>query len=90
MEALSPTKRRALAMLDANALASPKSLFSKDAAAKGLGSPVKLTAAAEPRKRAFEVDADTSPKGKKACLGRDEVRCHRHASNETRTLELVS
>ncbi|KPM42629.1 hypothetical protein AK830_g3945 [Neonectria ditissima] len=72
METCSPTKRRALAPLDSNALASPKTLF-KDGSKGPLGSPMKR--AGDVRKRMFEVDGAASPVGKKACLGRDdEVR----------------
>lgn len=73
METCSPNKRRALAPLNSNALAAPKMLF-KDGKPLGgpVGSPVKRSV--EPRKRMFEVDGTASPVGKKACLGRDEVR----------------
>ncbi|KAM5351244.1 hypothetical protein ACJ41O_003967 [Fusarium nematophilum] len=70
METCSPTKRRALAPLDANALASPKTLFKPGAGAAS--SPVKM--AIEGRKRLLEMEgaAGSSPAGKKPCLGRDE------------------
>ncbi|KAH7162311.1 hypothetical protein B0J13DRAFT_535624 [Dactylonectria estremocensis] len=85
METCSPTKRRALAPLDSNALGSPKTLF-KDGKALGgpLGSPVKLSGDA--RKRMFEVDGAASPVGKKACLGRDEDASSRSDSPETSSL----
>ncbi|KAI5465468.1 hypothetical protein BGZ63DRAFT_399931 [Mariannaea sp. PMI_226] len=81
----SPSKRRALAPLNANALASPKTLF-KDGKTLGgkLGSPVKL--ATEGRKRLFEVDASASPVGKKTCLGRDEDASSRSDSPDTSSL----
>jgi hypothetical protein len=61
-----PTKRRALAPLDANALGTPKNLFKP-----ALGhSPVKM--AIEGRKRLLDIEG-TAPAGKRACLGRDEV-----------------
>ncbi|KAF7549428.1 hypothetical protein G7Z17_g6388 [Cylindrodendrum hubeiense] len=85
METCSPTKRRALAPLDSNALGSPKSLF-KDGKTMGgpLGSPVKL--AGDVRKRMFEVDGAASPIGKKACLGRDEDASSRSDSPDTSSL----
>ncbi|KAH7170216.1 hypothetical protein EDB81DRAFT_155922 [Dactylonectria macrodidyma] len=85
METCSPTKRRALAPLDSNALGSPKTLF-KDGKALGgpLGSPVKL--AGDARKRMFEVDGAASPAGKKACLGRDEDASSRCDSPDTSSL----
>ncbi|KAM5366698.1 hypothetical protein ACJZ2D_010374 [Fusarium nematophilum] len=78
METCSPTKRRALAPLDANALASPKTLFKPGAGAAS--SPVKM--AIEGRKRLLEMEgaAGSSPAGKKPCLGRDEDASERSAS----------
>ncbi|KAF4457498.1 hypothetical protein F53441_548 [Fusarium austroafricanum] len=71
----SPTKRRALAPLDANALAAPKSLFKP-----ALGhSPVKM--AIEGRKRLLDIEG-SAPAAKKACLGRDEDASERSASPE--------
>ncbi|KAF4982342.1 hypothetical protein FZEAL_2018 [Fusarium zealandicum] len=67
MEACSPTKRRALAPLDANALGTPKNLFKPSTPGR---SPVKM--AIEGRKRLLEMEGAESPAGKKACLGRDE------------------
>ncbi|KAK7402907.1 hypothetical protein QQX98_011338 [Neonectria punicea] len=81
METCSPTKRRALAPLDSNALASPKTLF-KDG--KAPGSPVKR--AGDVRKRMFEVDGAASPVGKKACLGRDEDASERSHSPDASSL----
>ncbi|KAK7428642.1 hypothetical protein QQZ08_004907 [Neonectria magnoliae] len=81
METCSPTKRRALAPLDSNALASPKALF-KDG--KALGSPVKR--AEDVRKRMFEVDGAASPVGKKACLRRDEDASERSHSPDASSL----
>ncbi|KAF4343014.1 whi5 like domain protein [Fusarium beomiforme] len=69
----SPTKRRALAPLDANALAAPKSLFKP-----ALGhSPVKM--AIEGKKRLLDIEG-SAPPTKKACLGRDEDASERSAS----------
>ncbi|KAJ4268783.1 hypothetical protein NW762_002851 [Fusarium torreyae] len=69
----SPTKRRALAPLDANALGTPKDLFKPT-----LGhSPVKM--AIEGRKRLLDIEG-SAPAGKKACLGRDEDTSERSAS----------
>ncbi|KAF4964359.1 hypothetical protein FSARC_7726 [Fusarium sarcochroum] len=69
----SPTKRRALAPLDANALGTPKDLFKPT-----LGhSPVKM--AIEGRKRLLDIEG-SAPAGKKACLGRDEDASERSAS----------
>ncbi|KAF9770739.1 hypothetical protein IL306_011657 [Fusarium sp. DS 682] len=69
----SPTKRRALAPLDANALAAPKSLFKP-----ALGhSPVKM--AIEGKKRLLDIEG-SAPPAKKACLGRDEDASERSAS----------
>lgn len=69
MDKCSPSKRRALAPLNANALGSPTKLF-KNANALG-HSPVKM--AIEGRKRLLELEGAASPAGKKACLERDEV-----------------
>ncbi|CAG1960267.1 unnamed protein product [Fusarium graminearum] len=69
----SPAKRRALAPLDANALAAPKNLFKPT-----LGhSPVKM--AIEGRKRLLDIEG-SAPAAKKACLGRDEDASVRSAS----------
>ncbi|EMT64161.1 hypothetical protein FOC4_g10010649 [Fusarium odoratissimum] len=69
----SPTKRRALAPLDSNALAAPKNLFKP-----ALGhSPVKM--AIEGRKRLLDIEG-SAPAAKKACLGRDEDASERSAS----------
>ncbi|RGP81131.1 hypothetical protein FLONG3_779 [Fusarium longipes] len=69
----SPTKRRALAPLDANALGTPKNLFKPT-----LGhSPVKM--AIEGRKRLLDIEG-SAPAAKKACLGRDEDASERSAS----------
>ncbi|KIL84231.1 hypothetical protein FAVG1_12467 [Fusarium avenaceum] len=68
-----PTKRRALAPLDANALGTPKNLFKPV-----LGhSPVKM--AIEGRKRLLDIEG-SAPAGKRACLGRDEDASERSAS----------
>ncbi|KAM0218833.1 hypothetical protein ACHAQI_001153 [Fusarium lateritium] len=68
-----PTKRRALAPLDANALGTPKNLFKP-----ALGhSPVKM--AIEGRKRLLDIEG-SAPAGKRACLGRDEDASERSAS----------
>ncbi|KAF5657553.1 hypothetical protein FHETE_10359 [Fusarium heterosporum] len=68
-----PTKRRALAPLDANALGTPKNLFKP-----ALGhSPVKM--AIEGRKRLLDIEGG-APAGKRACLGRDEDASEKSAS----------
>ncbi|KAM0346523.1 hypothetical protein ACHAPU_005588 [Fusarium lateritium] len=68
-----PTKRRALAPLDANALGTPKNLFKP-----ALGhSPVKM--AIEGRKRLLDIEGG-APAGKRACLGRDENASEKSAS----------
>ncbi|KAI8671620.1 hypothetical protein NW754_006036 [Fusarium falciforme] len=80
METCSPSKRRALAPLDSNALA-PKTLFKAPTASTSSGiSPVKM--AIEGRKRLLEMEsaAAASPAGKKACLGRDEDASERSNS----------
>ncbi|KAL2693724.1 hypothetical protein Neosp_000287 [[Neocosmospora] mangrovei] len=80
METCSPSKRRALAPLDSNALA-PKTLFKAPTANTSSGiSPVKM--AIEGRKRLLEMEsaAASAPAGKKACLGRDEDASERSNS----------
>ncbi|RSL56510.1 hypothetical protein CEP54_008795 [Fusarium duplospermum] len=77
METCSPSKRRALAPLDSNALA-PKTLFKPTASTSSGISPVKM--AIEGRKRLLEMESAASPAGKKACLGRDEDASERSNS----------
>ncbi|RSM03098.1 hypothetical protein CEP52_007572 [Fusarium oligoseptatum] len=80
METCSPSKRRALAPLNSNALA-PKTLFKPTASTSSGISPVKM--AIEGRKRLLEMEsaaAGGSPAGKKACLGRDEDASERSNS----------
>ncbi|KAM0436717.1 hypothetical protein ACHAPT_002428 [Fusarium lateritium] len=81
METCSPSKRRALAPLNSNALASPKKLFKPTSTASAI-SPVKM--AIEGRKRLLEMESAVvgaaSPASKKACLGRDEDASERSNS----------
>ncbi|KAJ4308928.1 hypothetical protein N0V84_011802 [Fusarium piperis] len=82
METCSPSRRRALAPLDSNALASSKTLFKPPTTNPSSGiSPVKM--AIEGRKRLLEMEnaaASGGPAGKRACLGRDEDASERSNS----------
>lgn len=74
----SPTKRRALAPLNANAMPSPRQTLKAATAAvvssSSSSSPiVKVALDQQSRKRSLDVVDAGSPSGKKACLERDEV-----------------
>lgn len=70
MEAYSPSKRRALAPLDANAKSTPKH-HKLDRPTHFAGTPLRLFP--EGRKRGLEEENGAVMSGKKACVAREEV-----------------
>ncbi|CAM1505256.1 Fc.00g108930.m01.CDS01 [Cosmosporella sp. VM-42] len=83
MESYSPSKRRALAPLDANAKSTPKHYkLDRPTTASFVGTPLRLFP--DGRKRGFEEGENiTLGSGKKACLGRDEAARSRSQSPDT-------